>query len=641
MVICHTFDPEDRGNLEGTVVRARGRYVSVGGRRSQLRLLFGLAGVCAALLLTFASTAGAAWLGGSLEPAWGPAGPRAAMHGSPAARVDIARRARAETHRGAIATVAATGTIEGTVTDAVSKAGISGIEVCAWPGEGAEEPPELPFPECVQSDAKGAYVISGVPAGEYIVEFSTPFNSTINYVSQFYAVAASFEEAEPVFVEAGAASTADAKMVHGGSVSGHVTSVDSATPLQGIEVCAWRLSPEAVGCAETDASGKYEVTGLAPGAHKVGFRSPPGSGLDWVAQFYNAQSSFEHAVEIDVTKEATTNEVNAAMERGGEIEGVVTLAANGQPAAEVLVCALESGESAVECALTDTNGRYTIAALAAGSYRVGFAGGPELEAEYYKEAFSFQAATVLPIGPGSVLTSIDAAMYPRALRPENTVFPTISGAIAVGSAVSCSAGGWSGTTPMTLAYQWLRDRAPIVGATTSTYTIQSADVGHVVACEVTASNRRGSSWARSAGYRVPAPIATETGQSTGPPAKGAVLPSVTVVPVALAAGRVKVSRHLASVRLLCKAGPCHGTLQLFATLRRSHRSGGHTVIRRVSVVLGSGSFSLGHHASATVTFHLTAAGRRLLAGAARHPRPEKLKLLLAGAATTVRAVTVY
>jgi hypothetical protein len=607
------------------------------------------AAAAATLLLAFAPVAGAAGFGASSEPAWGPPGV-GAMHTSRATRVHGSRGARVLARLHASATIAQTGTIEGTVTDAVTKASAEGVEVCAWPlGAGEEEEEadleELLSPGCAQSGAKGAYTISTLPVGEYAVEFSTPFNSTVNYLTQFYKGAASFNEAKPVVVKAEAVSTADAAMVHGGRVSGQVTAAIGGASIKGIEICAWGVgaSVESVGCAETNASGEYIVTGLAAGAYKVGFRSPPESGLDYVTQFYDGKSSRAGAAEIAVTKEATTEGINAAMQQGGEIKGVVTIAASGEPASEVFVCALDALEQPVECGVTEASGQYTIMALPEAHYRVVFAGGFELGVEYYKEAFSFQAASELLVTPGSVLAPIDAAMYPRALPPETTVFPTISGAITVGSIVSCSTGAWSGSTPMTFSYQWLRDRLPIGGATATAYTIQSADVGHFVACEVTASNRAGSSWARSVGYRVPPPITT-TGvvpaQVPATPAKDEVLPSITLVPVASAAARVKISRRLALVRLLCKAGPCHGKLQLLATVQRSHRAEGHTVIRRLTVVLGSGSFSLAGNASANVTVHLTAAGRRLLAAAARHPRPEKLKLLLQGAAATVRSVTV-
>jgi hypothetical protein len=606
------------------------------------------AAVTLLLAFAFASVAGAAGFETSSGPAWGPAGVGAAHTGG-ATRVHGSRGARLLARRRASAAIAQTGTIEGKVTDAVTKAGAEGVEVCAWPvGPGENEGGELEevlFPPCVQSGAKGAYTISTLSVAEYDVEFSTPFNSTVNYVTQFYKDAASFEEAKPVVVKAEVAATANAAMVHGGRVSGQVTAAVGGASIKGIEICAWGVSAgvESFGCAETSASGEYLVTGLATGAYKVGFRSPPESGLDYITQFYDGKSSLAAAAEIAVTKEATTESINAAMQRGGEIKGVVTLAASGEPASEAFVCALNALEQPVECALTEASGHYTITALPEGHYKVGFADGPEFEVEYYKDVFSFETASELLVTRGSALAPIDAAMYPRALAPENTVFPTISGPITVGSIVSCSQGAWSGSTPMTFSYQWLRDRLPIEGATATAYTIQGADVGQFVACEVTASNRGGSSWARSIGYRVPPPIAT-TGvvpaQVPAPPGKVGVLPSITVVPVVTAAARVKFSRRLASVRLLCKAGPCHGTLQLLATVPRLHRAGGHTVTGRLTVVLGSGSFSLASNVSANVTVHLTATGRRLLSGATRHPRPEKLKLSLQGAAATVRSVTV-
>lgn len=612
-------------------------------RAARLRRLVLIVAALAVLLLAFASVA-AARSGAWSAPAWGP-GLGTAGHESRAALVHGPKGARRLASRHSPATSVQTGTIEGKVTDAATKVGVGGIEVCAWPlgagEEGEEELEELAFP-CSTSSASGSYALH-VPEGEYAVEFSTPFNSIANYVTQYYDDSPSFEEATPLIVQTGAIYTANAAMVHGGSVSGKVTAAEGGAAIEGVEICAWGVGVESVGCAETGASGEYLVTGLAPGKYKVGFRSPPKSGLDYVAQFYADKSSFATANEIEVAKEATTPNIGAAMQLGGRIGGTVTAAASGSPAAGVFVCAFNPLEGPVECALTGTDGRYTISALPPEAhYKVGFEGGPQFEVEYYKEAFTLNAASELTVTKGGVLAGIDAALVARALPPQNTVFPTISGTIAVGSTVSCSPGSWSGATPMAYTYQWLRDRVAIEGATATSYTIQTADVGHFVACEVIAYNRKGNSWARSIGYRVPAPLPVPTGVTpvAPPPPKAEVLPSIVVVPAASAASRVKVSRSLAKVRVSCKAGPCHGTVQLLATIRQRRRVGGHTVVRRVTVVLGSAGFSLASGASANVTIHLNAAGRHQLAGAARHPRQEKLKLLLHGGATTMRAVTV-
>ena len=57
--------------------------------------------------------------------------------------------------------------------------------------------------------------------------------------------------------------------------------------------------------------------------------------------------------------------------------------------------------------------------------------------------------------------------------------------------VSCSPGSWTGNPAPSITYQWLRDGSPMAGATHSVYTFQSADYGHWITCQVTASNSAG------------------------------------------------------------------------------------------------------------------------------------------------------
>lgn len=63
-----------------------------------------------------------------------------------------------------------------------------------------------------------------------------------------------------------------------------------------------------------------------------------------------------------------------------------------------------------------------------------------------------------------------------ATAPVNTVLPEISGVLEVGETLSASTGTWTGTTPITYAYQWKRNGVDIPGATNSTYVAQAADV---------------------------------------------------------------------------------------------------------------------------------------------------------------------
>jgi hypothetical protein len=87
---------------------------------------------------------------------------------------------------------------------------------------------------------------------------------------------------------------------------------------------------------------------------------------------------------------------------------------------------------------------------------------------------------------------------------ENTVLPEVLGTPAVGETLTCADGAWTGEPAPTFTVQWLRDGAPISGATGSIYVVQSADSGESLSCEVTATNSAEHKSATGAGVSVPA-----------------------------------------------------------------------------------------------------------------------------------------
>jgi hypothetical protein len=114
--------------------------------------------------------------------------------------------------------------------------------------------------------------------------------------------------------------------------------------------------------------------------------------------------------------------------------------------------------------------------------------------------------TVTALGPAG-------ATPPLAVAP-----PQVTGAAGVGGVLSCSAGAWADAS--SLIWQWLRDGAPIPGATSTTYAPTPADAGRSIACRVLASNGGGSSAAVSAAVvpaaSVPAPPKREPGPAPPP-----------------------------------------------------------------------------------------------------------------------------
>jgi hypothetical protein len=108
-------------------------------------------------------------------------------------------------------------------------------------------------------------------------------------------------------------------------------------------------------------------------------------------------------------------------------------------------------------------------------------------------------ALVLPPGKG---------VAAPAAPPSNTGEPAISGRAEQGRTLSSSTGSWTGTGPISYAYQWVRcggdggrpdggDCSIVSGATNRSYRLESGDVGFRIRVRVTATNAEGSRTAAS------------------------------------------------------------------------------------------------------------------------------------------------
>jgi len=103
--------------------------------------------------------------------------------------------------------------------------------------------------------------------------------------------------------------------------------------------------------------------------------------------------------------------------------------------------------------------------------------------------------------------SASAPSSPTALvtaaPPVNTSAPTFTGTQTDGQTLTAQNGTWTGTAPLTYTYAWQRcdsagaNCAAISGATASTYTLTSAEVGRKVRVAVTATNSAGNATAFS------------------------------------------------------------------------------------------------------------------------------------------------
>jgi hypothetical protein len=496
------------------------------------------------------------------------------------------------------AALAATGSIEGTVTESAHN-GLTGVSVTVYGG--AEE-----VKGSSTTNAKGEYTVPGLSGGEYKVRFS----DQPTYSNQYYKKQSSFENANFVSVTEGSPTTGiDAEMLQPGKIAGRVTNA-AGTPVGNVnvEVNGGEFEFISGASATTNANGEYTIENLPEGDYKVSFFP---SSSTYLFQYYSGQESFASANPVLVSAGKTTPGINAVLVEGGRISGTVTDAYTHARLSKIEVFASKSGgEFSAGGAVTNANGEYTITGLRSGSYKVGFFWAftsverkacehlPRCPPKYVTQYFSNQLseATANPVGVAvaSITPGVNAAMVPS--LPYNTAGPGVSGTPTVGSLLSCSSGSWTGEPELALAvgwpltspfsYQWLRDGAPIAGATSPAYTVQAADVGHSLVCEVTATNVAGRTSARSAAVTVLLPVVT------------------------LSSSKIAVSGGSARVPLACANATCAGTIELTAQVKGKGKKA-----KKKTVVLAKGSYSLAAGKKATISVRLTAAGKNALAAA--------------------------
>lgn len=78
------------------------------------------------------------------------------------------------------------------------------------------------------------------------------------------------------------------------------------------------------------------------------------------------------------------------------------------------------------------------------------------------------------------------------VAPVNVSIPSITGDTVQGQILTASTGAWN-NSPSSYTYRWVRGTTTISGATSSTYVLQSGDVGSKIRVGVIATNGTGSS----------------------------------------------------------------------------------------------------------------------------------------------------
>jgi Carboxypeptidase regulatory-like domain len=413
-------------------------------------------------------------------------------------------------------------------------------------------------------------------------------------------------------------------------IIGTVTAAGTKAPLPGVEVCAYALSSEAHKCASTESNGEYALFGLAAGSYTVEFSDEtPG----YVTQFYNDQASPTHAQPVAVEEGITKSGINAELVLGGRIAGRVTDATTLGPVEGVLVCAFEDEAGPSGCAPTNSNGEYVISGLASsGGYKVefdAFGPSPEYQQQFYSDKSSRSEAQPVSVTAPSTTSPINAALQRVPPPPPvNKTLPKVSGTPMVGAVLTCGGALWI-VSPGggTITFQWLRDGAPIAGATTRAYTVQAEDQGHSLACEETERDAGGVGKAASASVAIPPEVIPSVPAPPPPAPKLKLVSSST---------KLSVSHGSLVVAIACMGATCRGAgeLAMQVSVKR-----GHGKRRKQTLILAKASFSLAAGKTGALVLRLTKSGKATLASVSKHhPFHAQLSLSIVGGNKLARAV---
>jgi hypothetical protein len=221
-----------------------------------------------------------------------------------------------------------------------------------------------------------------------------------------------------------------------------------------------------------------------------------------------------------------------------------------------------------------------------------------------------------------IVPSGDGVAAPAA-PPTNTGEPAISGRAEQGRTLSSSRGSWSGTQPISLAYQWVRcgadggrpdggNCAIVSGATSREYRLSSADVGFRMRVRVTASNAEGS---RTVASNPTEPVVGPPVNTSSPTVRGTMLVGqvVTADPGSWT-GRQSISFSYRWLRCNTQGGECVALGETSRNYRLTTSDLNHKMRFNVTARNSVGSTTVMSAESAVVTEPLPSGAVRLPSG---------------------------
>lgn len=301
------------------------------------------------------------------------------------------------------------GQISGQVTAADTDSRLSNVAVRIYDSAGM-------LSVSTNTNAVGSYTTPALPGGGYTINFEpSNFGAVAPYLGEWYNDKPNQTAADIVNVTVPNVTTnVDAVLIKGGAISGKVTAAETGANLTNISVSVYNLAGDLVGTDSIDTSGIYTVTGLPSGDYKVRF-VPFGLSRDYVPEWYSSKSNETIADNITVNAPNTTVNINAVLDKGGQIRGRVTAEESSVGLGNVSVRLYDQQGHFFDSLSTNASGYYTVTAVATGNYFVAFepsrAGvAANYLAEWYNNKPDRSSADSVPVTAPNVTANIDAAL---------------------------------------------------------------------------------------------------------------------------------------------------------------------------------------------------------------------------------------
>ena len=274
------------------------------------------------------------------------------------------------------------GRVVGRITDGLFGLPISGISVRLTGALGQSW-------DSTSTDAAGQFTLSGLHGGTYFLHT----HEWRGYLNEVYDNVPCGAECTPsagtplAVVPGATIGGLEIVLQQGGRISGYVTDWTTGFPVRHGQVAAFDATGQRRHDASVDGNGAYVVTGLPPGQYFVQ--------VSWTADEYLPElfrglpcpgpaCDVRDGTPVRVAVNATTQHVDFALTPLGNLSGRVTGADGSVPVRAAWVFVFDESSRYAGGALTDVEGRYSIARLPAGRYRVKTA----TYSDYVDEVFS-------------------------------------------------------------------------------------------------------------------------------------------------------------------------------------------------------------------------------------------------------------